>query len=65
MKILIPDDGLRNTTRGKHGTNKRFPCGHDRTAENSRHPKGRTPACMLCRRRLERESYHRRKGGVA
>ena len=60
MKILIPDDGLRNTSRSKHGTNKRYPCGHDRTPENTRTMRGRTPGCMLCRRRLEREYYHRK-----
>jgi hypothetical protein len=60
MKILIPDDGLRNTSRSKHGTNKRYPCGHDRTPENTR-LSGHIPGCTLCRRRIDRESYHRRK----
>jgi hypothetical protein len=56
---LIPDDGLRNTAR-VHGTNKRYPCGHPRTDENTRVNMGRS-SCKLCRRRIERESYHRNK----
>lgn len=64
MKTLVADDGLRNTDRHKHGTNHRYPCGHPRTAENTRTTSSWT-CCLLCRRRLERESSDRRKALAA
>lgn len=64
MKPMIPDDGLRNTAR-LHGTNKHYPCGHPRTPENTRVMTARAPVCCLCRRRIDRESWKRRKGTAA
>jgi len=61
---LVPDDGLRNHRPGILGTNKRYPCGHPRTAENTRVSPTRLD-CKLCRRRIEREAYHRRKAAAA
>jgi hypothetical protein len=45
------DDGLRNPHRWKHGTNKHFPCGHARVADNTTTYGG----CRACRRRMERD----------
>lgn len=59
------DDGMRNTSRFTHGTNKRYPCGHPRAPENSVLMPGRSPVCRLCRRRIDRECYARRKARVA
>jgi len=61
VKPLIADDGLRNRTVRMEGTNRFYPCGHERTASNSRVAAGRS-RCLLCQRRLERESKARRRG---
>jgi len=64
-KPLVPDDGLRAAV-GRNGTNKHYPCGHPRTPENTQSMgAGNAPACRLCRRRVCRESYHRRKARAA
>lgn len=45
----MEDDGLYNPHRWKHGTNKHFPCGHQRSVENTS-PSG---LCRSCRRRMD------------
>jgi hypothetical protein len=50
-RVAEPDDGLHNPYRWKHGTNKHFPCGHQRVAENINSYGG----CRICRRRMDRD----------